>query len=275
MPPPPPSGNPFGGFEPPQPVKPAGGNPFGDAGYQPTSTNPYASPAGGDAYSYRPTFPLGSRPGLPWEAKGQNFNTWMETAKLCLLSPERAYSAMRLDGGLGQPMLYCGVGLLFGVVGQMIWYLPMLVLMSLFAGAGGQGGGGGEMAAMLGVQVVMQIVSGAFTVVAGATIGLIIAAAIGHVCLMIVGGARQPYETTLRVIGYAHGSTAWLNVIPFVGGLVALVWMIILEVIGFSRAHDIPGGKAVLAVLLPFIACCVLFGGIILVAVLAGAFANM
>ena len=54
-------------------------------------------------------------------------------------------------------------------------------------------------------------------------IGAFIGAAIVHVCLMIVGGAKQPFETTLRTLCYANGSTHLLNIVPICGGMIALV----------------------------------------------------
>ena len=239
------------------PPKPAAENPFGsDVGTDspgPSGTiNPYASPAA-TAYGYAPQFEVGGRPGLPWENRGRSFSTWWETTKLCLMQPSYAYGVMRQYGGLGEPMLFSGVGLAVGTFGQMLWYVPLMVLITA---AGGQGqAGGGEIAAIAGIQVVTQLISSVFGVLLGATLGLIIGAAISHVCLMAVGGAKQSYETTLRVIGYAQGSTAWMNVIPG-GGLVAFVWLFVLEIVGFSKAHDIDMGKSALAVFLPMIVCC-------------------
>jgi hypothetical protein len=88
-----------------------------------------------------------------------------------------------------------------------------------------------------------------------------------HLCLMIVGGARKPVETTFRVVCFSSGSTSLLSMIPFCGGMIACVWNIVLEIIGLARAHETETGKAALAVLLPIIVCC---GGGILLAILGG-----
>jgi hypothetical protein len=90
--------------------------------------------------------------------------------------------------------------------------------------------------------------------VIGATIGLMIGAAITHVALMIFGGANQQFETTLRVLGYAQGSTAWLNVIPC-GAVAAFVWTLVQEIVGLAQAHETTQGKAALAVLVPIVIC--------------------
>jgi hypothetical protein len=96
---------------------------------------------------------------------------------------------------------------------------------------------------------------------------MFIASGILHLCLMIVGGARKPFETTFRVVCFSSGSTSLLSMIPFCGGLISGVWNIVLEIIGVARAHEIDTGKAVLAVLLPIIVCC---GGLILLGILGG-----
>jgi hypothetical protein len=101
---------------------------------------------------------------------------------------------------------------------------------------------------------------------------LFIGAAILHLCLMLVGGAKRSFETTFRVVSYAVGSTnpiaiipfcggAVAMIIPFCGGAVAMIWNIVLECIGLAKAHETTSGKAVLAVFLPLIVCC---GGLIL-----------
>jgi hypothetical protein len=88
-------------------------------------------------------------------------------------------------------------------------------------------------------------------------IGVFIAAAVLHLMLMIVGGAANGFEATVRVVCYTQ--TAQLaGIIPFCGGIIALIWTVILYVTGFSIAHRTTQGKAIVAVLLPVVLCCVL-----------------
>jgi hypothetical protein len=97
--------------------------------------------------------------------------------------------------------------------------------------------------------------------------GMFIWSGILHLCLMIVGGAKKPFETTFRVVCFSSGSTSLLSMIPICGGWIAGVWNIVLECIGLARSHETDTGKAVLAVLLPMIVCC---GGGALLAILGG-----
>ncbi len=232
---------------PPPPMKPAADIPFASAGAPAYSENPYASPAPA-AYAYG-VMPGGPRPGLPWEYQGHGFSAWWETAKLCMMQPTYAFSIMRLQGGLGSPMLFCAFGLAIGVVGNLLWNLPMVIGISML----GKQEGGPDAGMLMGIQVAVQLGQAVASVVLGATIGLLIGAAVVHVCLMMVGGARQNFETTLRVLAFAQGSTAWLNVIPCVGPLAIFVWVVVLEIVGLSRAHETTGGKAALALFLPLI----------------------
>ena len=104
-------------------------------------------------------------------------------------------------------------------------------------------------------------------------IGVFIGAAILHLMLMIVGGANSGFEATVRVVCYAQ--TAQLaGIIPFCGGLISLVWAIILYVIGLATAHRTTQGKAILAVLLPVVLCCAFAVALMLMGVLAGVAAS-
>src|SRR5439155_6582447 len=103
-------------------------------------------------------------------------------------------------------------------------------------------------------------------------IGLFIGAAVVHLCLMLVGGAKQSFETTFRVLAFSQGSTGLLQLIPICGGLIAGVWGLVVSCIGLARAHETETGRAVFAVFLPLAVCC---GGAILMAILVPALIHM
>src|SRR5260370_609213 len=103
-------------------------------------------------------------------------------------------------------------------------------------------------------------------------IGLFIGSAIVHLCLMIVGGANQSFETTFRVLAFSQGSTGPLQMIPVCGGLISGVWALVCSCIGLARAHETDTGRAVLVVFLPLIVCC---GGAFLIALLGPALIHM
>jgi hypothetical protein len=104
-------------------------------------------------------------------------------------------------------------------------------------------------------------------------IGVFIGAAILHLMLMIVGGANNGFEATVRVVCYAQ-TYQLAGIIPICGGLVSLVWSIVLYVVGLAAAHRTTQGKAVLAVLLPVVLCCAFMVAMLFMGVLAGVAAS-
>ena len=198
---------------------------------------------------------VAARTGLPWEHRRERgfFNAFIETLTMVLTRPAEAFSVMKSEGGLGEPLIYALIG---GCVGGIVSALFSLAFqsMGLFANRNN------SLAAMTG----MGIGFGAIILVPlFIVIGLFIGSGIVHLCLMIVGGANQPFETTFRVVAFTQGSAGPLQIIPLCGGLISGVWALVCNCIGLARAHDTDTGRAVLAVFLPLIVCC---GGGLLIA---------
>ena len=205
--------------------------------------------------------PVTPRSGLPWDQRQSKglFKAFIETLQMVLSKPGDAFTAMKREGGLGDPLLY---GLIGGSVGFVVYMIYNLAFQSLGAFANRSN----PLAHMIGTGI-----GGAFFIICGpifVLIGLFVGSAILHVCLMLVGGAKQSFETTFRVVCFAGGSVNPLLVVPFCGGFIVGVWKIVLYCIGLARAHETDTGRAVLAVLLPLIVCC---GGGILIAIMFGA----
>jgi hypothetical protein len=190
-----------------------------------------------------------SRSGLPWEDRqGQAFiGPFVETLQMVLGRPAEAFTVMKTEGGFGEPLIYALIG---GIAGGLVSFLFSLGFRSFGSFAGGDNG----MNALAG----LGITSIGFVILLPLllVLGLFIGAAIVHLCLMLVGGARKPFETTFRVLAFSHGSTGPLQMIPMCGGPIAVIWALIVNCIGIARAHEIDTGRAVLAVLLPFLVCC-------------------
>lgn len=191
---------------------------------------------------------VAGRPGLPWEHRHERgfFNAFIETLTMVLTRPAEAFSVMKREGGLGEPLIYALIG---GCVGGIVSALFSLGFQSigLFADKNN------SLAAMTG----MGIGFGAIILVPlFIVIGLFIGSGIVHLCLMIVGGANKPFETTFRVIAFSQGSAGPLQIIPICGGLISGVWALVCNCIGLARAHETDTGRAVLAIFLPLIVCC-------------------
>lgn len=202
-----------------------------------------------------------ARTGLPWENRQERglVNAFTETLVMVLTKPADAFQKMRTEGGLGDPLLYALIG---GSLGFIVYCLLTFALQSF---GGMFGGHNNPFAAMFGAGIGMVL----FIILAPLFVALtvFIAAAIIHLCLMLVGGAKKSFETTFRVICFATGSAQPLLIIPFCGGLISGIWGIVVECIGLARAHETDTGRAVLAVLLPVIVCC---GGALLFGVMFG-----
>ena len=81
-------------------------------------------------------------------------------------------------------------------------------------------------------------------------IGLYVVAAVVHVVLLVVRGANQGYNVTLRVFCFSAGPQLF-TIVPFIGPAVGGIWTLVITVIGLREAHKTSTGKAVAAVLLP------------------------
>jgi len=234
------------------------------AGASPPPQTPMSSPAIAPVTGSTTSATVIPRSGLPWDQRHSKgfFSAFIETLQMVLTRPGEAFTVMQREGGLGEPLLYGLIGGSFGYLFYVLFFffMPSLVFMgganrhNAFAGMFGMGAG--VIAAIIFVPIVL-------------TIGIFIASAILHVCLMIVGGAKQAFETTFRVVCFSIGSTYPLMIVPLCGGAIAGVWNLVLHCIGLARAHETETGRAVLAVLLPLIVCCglwivciMIFGGI-------------
>ena len=193
------------------------------------------------------------RSGLPWDERQTKglFNAFIETLQMVLSKPVVAFTAMKREGGLGEPLLYAVIGGTFGGVFAVTYNFAL----RLFTPFGDRQGAVTHLFGGLG-WIFLLILTPLFV-----AIGMFVASAILHVCLMIVGGAKQSFETTFRVVCFAEGSASPLLVIPFCGGIIVGIWKIVLYCIGLAHAHETDTGRAVIAVLLPLIICC---GGFLL-----------
>jgi hypothetical protein len=232
----------------------------GMAGWKPLSEFPELSGAAPPAQTGAPMEVSMPRTGLPWDERQTKglFNAFIETLQMVLSKPVAAFTAMKREGGLGEPLLYAILGGTFGTAFAVIYNFVLRSLMPF-------GDKQNALAHLFGglAWLVLLILTPLFVV-----IGMFVGSAILHVCLMIVGGAKQSFETTFRVVCFAEGSASPLLVIPFCGGLISGIWKIILYCIGLARAHETDTGRAVIAVLLPLIICC---GGFLLIAMMFGA----
>jgi hypothetical protein len=215
--------------------------------------NPYSSPAA-TSYSqpaYQPRqIHDGNRRGLAWE-NDPSMDSFSDTVNEVLGSPQEAFRKMRRSGGIGNPMGFFIIG---GVIGQIASAIYSTIIQAIILASNG---GVFPWEALI-IYGAFQLIGGIIGVVIAGVVGMFISAAIGHLCLMMVGGANAGYEATYRVLCFGAGSVAVLNAIPIVGPLIGIFMTFVVLIHGYTHAHEIPGGKAAMAVFLPLILFCCL-----------------
>jgi hypothetical protein len=235
-------------------------NPFGRTGEVASSppigpTNPYASPM--SLPDVPPTQGAGEywgpRTGPPWERDGASINSFWATIKLAYSSPQFLFRDMRREGGFAAPLLYAIAGAAIGGVVALCYNIGFqVVMMQVVANQPGMAGPQVNPAMSIPILIVIGIIG----IPLGAVIQSFVGAGIYHVCLMLLGGARQPYETTFRVVSYSSGSASLLALIPICGPYVQGIVGLVFTGMGLAYAHETTGVKATFAVLLPVIVCC-------------------
>jgi hypothetical protein len=234
------------------------GNPAAPSPADPA--NPYASPMtlAGTEPAYGAGEYWGPRTGPPWERDGASLSSFLATVKSIYASPPLFFREMRREGGLAAPLLYALAGAIIGAVAMACYQAGVQVLMLQFIAANRRGMPGLPMNAALPISlsVIMVVIFIPFMAVVYSFVG----AGIFHLCLMLVGGARQAYETTFRAACYSVGSAALFGLLPICGQYVIWILSFVFTGIGLAYSHETTGGKATLAILLPVIVCC---GGII------------
>lgn len=221
----------------------------------PPGEPPAAPPPGG---------PPAARPGLPWDHR-KDLGALVETVKLLVTSPGRAYAMAREKGDYGSPLLFAVIFFIVGGILNGLWQLafgpaPWLEYMEqmppemreAMAGASA----GGPVSLVLGILLAPVI----------GIIALFIWSGIVHLVLQLLGGLRDStagFEGTFRAIAYSSVANV-AYVVPLVGPILCALWTIVLDVIGLSTLHRTSKGKALAAVLIPVVVCCC-----ILIAVIA------
>jgi len=184
---------------------------------------------------------------IPWERSGVDvFSAFIGTIRLLLSSPRKAFEMIPAAGALGRPFAFAMIVGLLGVWGDTFW---RLVLADWWKGwIPARGSGSFEPSTFMEV---------AFGLAAPLWIPIVIliAAALQHLFLFAVGGARGGFRATFRAVCYSWAPSP-LALIPLCGQLVGSIWGLVLGIVGLAVLHRISTGRAALAVFLPMILCC-------------------
>ena len=64
------------------------------------------------------------------------------------------------------------------------------------------------------------------------------------------GGGKNGFEATFRVISYSQAIQV-VGVIPFIGGLLGGLWVLVVQVIGIREIHETSYLRVIVAFLIP------------------------
>lgn len=102
-------------------------------------------------------------------------------------------------------------------------------------------------------------------------VGITVWSVLLHGSLFLFGARKEPFEATLRIVSYASGPELF-NVLPGVGWFVAMIWKLIMTIIGVREIQGVSTGRALVAVLFPVIVVWGVFFVGILAIIVFGAF---
>ena len=198
---------------------------------------------------------------VPWDLRDQlgMWRAWWRTFKESLAGPNQFFARACHSPFSKAPLLYATLSVWLGQTWVMLLYGGIGIAMAVAsketaAGVGLAVGSIIGLTLMAPVSAVMQIyVTGGIT----------------HLCARMFGG-RGSYQQSARALGFAVGPYA-IGIIPYLGGMAAMVVSVVLQVYAMKHAHGLTGGKAAAAVLLPLgvlmFLCCGAYIAIIAAAV--------
>src|SRR3989338_343919 len=210
----------------------------------------------------RETSPI--MPHLEWEEEKPNdwFHAFWMVLKTSLTDPTTFFIHVREGRGILRPWLYAFIlsflAMFMTIAWQLGFHISSLGLMSRFASR-------------------FDISLPSFptevyslTIPISGALAPFVTAALIHLFLMIVGGAKRTYIDTFRVVCYSSLPSVF-GAIPLGGSVIAWIWMTVLHIIGIKEVHETTTGKSVMAVfLLPMLICCLFLGVIGMIVAIVG-----
>jgi len=177
-----------------------------------------------------------------------------ETVKGVLFSPGEFFGKMGFEAGARDPLLF---GILTGSIGSMFESFWSFLFWLLIGKTGGIWGVFWPFLSMsegqidrftTGLLFVLQMVFSPLLI----ALTILITSGITHVLLLMTGAGKHRFEATLRVVSYAQATQIW-GVVPIVGGIVANLWFLVVQVIGLREIHETTYWRIIAAFLIPFV----------------------
>lgn len=191
---------------------------------------------------------------IPWEDRERLgfINAFVENAKLFITAPAEAYARTPKRGDLGSPILWVVIVAPLIAVVESLWTLMFSSMMLRFVPEEFSSFGVSAAAGVF--QLVFAVIMAPFF----AVIGLFIGAGVIHLCLMALqalDASEGGFEATVRALAYANVASV-ARLIPGLGLILFLPWFLFLTTVGLAQLHGTTRGRALAAVLIPFVLCC-------------------
>ncbi len=184
----------------------------------------------------------GDRGKSPWEMRDE-LGLWtalVRTTKLVLFSPDKMFGTLSYRGGMKDPLAF---GLLTGSIGGMLGFFWQLMIMSM-----GTAAFAAPFLGHLGLWFVLIIMTVLVPILV--LVGIYIYSAVLHFLLLIVRGGKNGFEATFRVICYSQVAQV-IAIVPVLGGWVAGLWQLIIQIIGLKEIHETSYLRVIVAFLIP------------------------
>jgi hypothetical protein len=178
----------------------------------------------------------------PWENRSEVgfLRSIIQTVRAVLFSPQSFFGSLPFREGIGEPLAF---GLLIGSTGSLFGFFWQILVAS-----GGLFPVLDPLFAQFAVGLIFLVIIVAIPIVV--TLGMFLYSSILHLCLLMVGGGKNGYEATFRVVSYSQ-SAQILGIIPFLGGVIAGVWQLVVQVIGLREIHETSFLRIMIAFFIP------------------------
>lgn len=180
----------------------------------------------------------------PWEDRSR-LGLWQgifQTFRNVLFNPVHLFRTLHYGRGIKEPLAF---GMLFGSLGMMIALFWQFLLAAW--GFGGSLKGISSTFPVLLLFPVLLVLAPVLV-----ALGLFIVSGILHLLLRIVRGGGHGFEATFRVVAYGQ-ATQVFAIIPFLGGFVGSIWLLVIEIIGLREIHETSYLRVILAFAIPVV----------------------
>jgi hypothetical protein len=206
-----------------------------------------------------------------WENRGTGgwISAFFNTITEVLTNPSTTFRRLPQSGSWGRPLSYY---MLCSTISTVFWVLVLRVSPPPNVPLGVPGMNPAALNIPLGITLAFVL---PFSLLIF-PIQAVISTAILQASLWLTGAARQGFETSFRIVGYATGTTSLLSIILLTAGAAAslaqdpalstrvlslssyvmMIWGFIILAKAISGAHGISLPRTLLALMLPLLLCC-------------------